>query len=144
MFLRPILFGPTLYIGLILSVLPLLSWAEEGVLSPEMPRHKAPSVMPSSHIELVIENDHGRFDLSSYLYYLEDPNREYYIEAISDPLNETAFKHNTDKVLSFGYVDSVYWLKLKLFNATENTPGWLIEITGLGRSIDQVEIFYSR
>ncbi|MCG8316109.1 MAG: hypothetical protein MI976_23090 [Pseudomonadales bacterium] len=97
--------------------------------------------MPSSHIELVIENDHGRFDLSSYLYYLEDPNREYYIEAISDPLNETAFKHNTDKVLSFGYVDSVYWLKLKLFNATENTPGWLIEITGLGRSIDQVEIF---
>lgn len=117
-------------------------WADSDQQLKAMPSLGAnASAAANLHIPLVIENDRGLFDLGPYLYYLEDPKAEYSIETVSDPDNIGAYQRNKSRVLSFGYVNTVYWLKTKIYNATEHHPGWLVEITGLGRSIDQVEIF---
>lgn len=118
------------------------TWAEDSANGVTMPTINDVVASESPlHIPLMIESDTGRFDLGPYLYYLEDPNQEYYIEAVADPANAAAFSRNTQNVLSFGYVDTVYWLKLVIHNLTERQPNWLIELTGMGRSIDQIEIF---
>ncbi|MCG8667771.1 MAG: hypothetical protein MI867_00025 [Pseudomonadales bacterium] len=96
---------------------------------------------PAMQIPFLIDQGKGRFDVAPYLYYFEDPDQRYLIGDVASKAMESHFIRNSQRVLSFGYVNSVYWIKLALSNETEETPGWLIELTGMGRSIDQVQIY---
>ncbi|MDX1693740.1 MAG: 7TM diverse intracellular signaling domain-containing protein [Ketobacteraceae bacterium] len=97
--------------------------------------------LPPARKILEIDSNKGVYDLAPYLYYLEDPGARYSIEMVADPQNSDAFIRNKEDVLGFGYVDSVYWLRTTVSNLTQNQSSWLIELIGMGRSIDQIQIF---
>lgn len=119
----------------------LASAAAEQGETDKMPALSEPVEAPGIHVPLLVEDDRGLYDLGPYLYFVEDPDSSYSIDTVSDPVNQRFFTRNQARVLSFGYVNSVYWLKASINNATQSSPTWLIEITGMGRSIDQIEIF---
>lgn len=105
------------------------------------PASSTDSVVKLQSDVLQIASGTRAIDLGPWLFYLEDPDGKYDIETVAHALNEGAFTRNLNKVLNFGYVDSVYWLRVYLENNTESHAQWLIEMTGMGRSIDRVETF---
>lgn len=128
-------------VALFLFLLIPAGWTDETPSSSTMASLSPKIPDAASASTLQIETGKGVFDLGPYLYYLEDPNGEYGVEQVAHPLNQAAFTRNWAKILSFGYVDSVYWLRADIRNVTEVQTNWLIELIGLGRSIDQIEIF---
>lgn len=97
--------------------LPLLSWAEAA---------------------WQVEEGIGRYEVSSHFEYLEDKTRHWDFEDIRTP-GRVAFSPNVRDTLSFGYVNSVYWLRLTVASRASRDTSWLLELTGLARSIDEID-----
>lgn len=96
--------------------LPMLSWA-------------GPAWQVDEHV--------GRYDVSTYFEYVEDPRQQWDFSAARE--GRIPFSPNTRETLSFGYVNSIYWLRLSVASLTRKDTSWLLELTGLARSIDEID-----
>ncbi len=101
----------------------------------------AQSTKPLHFIPLEISTLTGQYHASPFLYYLEDKDQIWSLEDILSPQQQARFTRNQEHVLSFGYVNSTYWLKIVITNSIDPRSAWLLELGGLGRSIDHIEAF---
>lgn len=113
-------------LGWLLLWLPLLSWAEMSWA--EMSRAATP---------WRVDEAIGRYEVSAQFEFFEDRDQRWTFDAVRD--GKVAFAPNPSDTLSFGYVNSVYWLRLTVSSAAVKDTSWLLELTGLARSIDEID-----
>jgi PAS domain S-box-containing protein len=82
---------------------------------------------PPSQNPLILTDEQGEYPLGLYLEILEDPSGELTIEDISSPAFDSQFSPSQSAVPNFGYTDSVYWVRFRLDNQTQQTNDWLLE-----------------
>ena len=90
---------------------------------------------------LVADEGIGRYDLAAVISYARDDSRDWTIDQLTGGLYNDRFQRNTRDVLSFGYVDAVYWLRFRVASTASIPTRWLVEISGLGRSIDRIDAY---
>ncbi|HVK98794.1 MAG TPA: 7TM diverse intracellular signaling domain-containing protein [Dongiaceae bacterium] len=90
---------------------------------------------------LAVRADEGHYRLTDALSYAHDRKGDWAIEEVARPDTSVVFTPSKDETLAFGYVDAVYWLRLDLVSQERNRTSWVLEIAGLGRSIDEIDLF---
>jgi adenylate cyclase len=79
----------------------------------------------------------GRHDVSAAFEYLEDREQRLDFSAVRG--GHVEFVPNARETLSFGYVNSAYWLRLTVVSRAPRDTSWLLELAGLARSIDSID-----
>ena len=73
---------------------------------------------------LVLQNGHGKHELGLHIEYLEDVEGKLSFEqAAASP----AYAQSQQAVINFGFTNSVYWLRFRLHNPTEQVLSRLLE-----------------
>lgn len=88
---------------------------------------------------LAVDANVGAYELERHIEFVEDDGWAF--ETVLNDQDVLGFHQAQSGALTFGYVDSSYWFRLTLYNASRNTTSWVLELSGLGRSIDQVEAY---
>lgn len=84
----------------------------------------------------------GRYELASTVDYALDADGVHDIESIMAGGDEVGFQHNQWDTLAFGYVNAVYWLRIRVQSEDPVATSWLLEISGLGRAIDEIDAWF--
>lgn len=90
---------------------------------------------------LPISETVGQYWLATHVDYVLDPEGDLGIEDVAHSSSALAFQRNSEDTLAFGYVDAVYWIRIPIQSQDRLTTTWLLEISGLGRAIDEIEAF---
>ncbi len=90
---------------------------------------------------LAVQESAGHYPLATVLSYAEDPTGNWTIEDVAQARTDIVFQPNHEQTLAFGYVNAVYWLRVELTSLDRIRTPWLLEIAGLGRSIDEIDLF---
>ena len=80
----------------------------------------------------------GSYSLSSYAEYVKDKGWRF--EDFRSVEKHLTFERQQGD-LSFGYVDSAYWLRIRIANQEHFVSHWILEISGLGRAIDRIDAY---
>lgn len=84
-----------------------------------------------------VDESVGRYEVSSSFEYLEDREQRLDFSAVQE--GRVTFTPNGRETLSFGYVNSAYWLRLTVVSQAPRDTSWLLELAGLARSIDSID-----
>ncbi len=76
---------------------------------------------------LILTDEQGEYPLGLHLEILEDPTGALTIEDITSPEYDPQFVPSQAQVPNYGYIDSAYWVRLRLDNQTRQTDYWLLE-----------------
>lgn len=87
---------------------------------------------------LVITPAAGSYFLSNHSEYIED--RGWSFQQLLDQQSSLLFLRQIGD-LSFGYVNAAYWIRFQVANQESIATNWVVEISGLGRAIDQVDAY---
>lgn len=90
---------------------------------------------PPLHLSL----QEGRYPLAPVAEFAPDPSGQ--IDLVAVQQTALAFQPNTKDVLAFGYVDGVYWIRVRVQSQESVASNWLLEISGLGRAIDAISTY---
>lgn len=99
----------------------------------------SPLVAPGHAQQVTAEQ--GRYWLAAAVEYAHDPEGNWSPGDVTAPGVASLFQRNRQDILSFGYVDAVYWLRIAVVSTDRDTSPWLLEISGLGRAIDEIDVF---
>jgi class 3 adenylate cyclase len=103
-----------------------------------LPLLLAGRVVPAATFE--VSEGEGRFDVSGHFQHALDPSGELTFTDIRDGRGPV-FSAPTGSTLAFGYVDATYWLRIDLASGDDHETAWLLELTGLARSIDEIDAY---
>lgn len=87
---------------------------------------------------LRVTQSQGQYQLASVVDFVLDSDGTLDLDAVQAGQG-LSFQHNPDDTLAFGYVNAVYWLRIRLYAQEQNTSTWLLEVSGLGRAIDEMD-----
>ncbi|MAR92701.1 MAG: hypothetical protein CML06_17730 [Pseudomonadales bacterium] len=107
------------------------AWADSAVAETEVTETEVPP--------LVLGPQQAVYSLDQHVSYIADQGwsfRELQRQADSLP-----FIRSQPGRLSFGYVDSAYWLRVRLGNGFERDTRWVLELAGLSRAVDRIEAY---
>lgn len=90
---------------------------------------------------LTVGNDAGRYWLGGHVAYALDRQGDWTLTDVMGADAASQFVASPDEVLAFGYVDAVYWLRFDVVTSLAATAPWWLEIGGLGRSIDEIDVY---
>lgn len=111
-----------LLLSLILLVaVPGVLWASSGESS-----------LPVSQVQ-------GRYGLASVVDFAQDQAGNADIDTVMALGDAFGFRRNMAETLAFGYVDAVYWIRIRLQSTDRDNTRWLLELSGLGRAIDEID-----
>lgn len=99
------------------------------------------SVQAQSPLPMTVSNDAGRYWLGGHVSYALDRQGDWTLTDVMGPEVASQFVASPDEVLAFGYVDAVYWLRFDVVTSLVATAPWWLEIGGLGRSIDEIDVY---
>ena len=91
---------------------------------------------------LPVQSITGQYSLASVVSYARDDGGDWSIDDLRAGRYQDRFHHNGRDGLSFGYVDAVYWLQFDVLSEDSIPTQWLVEISGLGRSIDEIDAYF--
>jgi len=77
---------------------------------------------------VVLTEDKGEYPLGLYLEILEDKEGKLTIEDVQKPEMEKLWVRSDKEVPSFGYSESVFWLRFKIENKLKSKEDWLLDI----------------
>src|SRR5690606_40411725 len=63
---------------------------------------------------VTVPPDTKQLALGPYLEYLEDAAATYQIDNLTQPGSRLSWQRSNQKILNFGYTDSVYWTRVSL------------------------------
>jgi len=90
---------------------------------------------------LFVSDQPGRYWLAAQVEYLLDQRQDLSLsDVMAAPLADR-FEPNPHATLAFGYVDAVYWLRLRVRSLDDGATSWLLDIAGLGRAIDEIDVY---
>src|SRR5690606_2122015 len=90
---------------------------------------------------LFVSDQPGRYWLAAQVEYLLDQQQDLSLsDVMAAPLADR-FEPNPHATLAFGYVDAVYWLRLRVRSLDDGATSWLLDIAGLGRAIDEIDVY---
>lgn len=90
---------------------------------------------------LTVSEEVGHYPLATHLAYVHDSRGEWTIADLVRPDSGILFQPNQEETLAFGYVDAVYWLRLDVNSTDRIRTAWVLEIAGLGRAIDEIDLY---
>jgi PAS domain S-box-containing protein len=76
---------------------------------------------------VILTDEQGEYPLGLYLEILEDPSRQLTIEQLSSSDYDDQFVPSQEKVPNFGYTNSVYWVRFRLKDETQQQ--WRLEMS---------------
>lgn len=88
---------------------------------------------------LPVSHAHGRYGLASVVDYALDREGTADIATVMALGDAFGFQRNQAETLAFGYVDAVYWIRIRLQSTDADSSAWLLELSGLGRAIDEID-----
>ncbi len=89
----------------------------------------AQSADPGSPPPLILTDEQEEYPLGLHLELLEDPGGELTIEEVSSPEFDSQIYHPARRQCrTIGFTDSVYWVRLRLDNETQQIDEWLLEV----------------
>lgn len=88
---------------------------------------------------LPVSHAHGRYGLASVVDYALDREGSADIATVMALGDAFGFQRNQAETLAFGYVDAVYWIRIRLQSTDADSSAWLLELSGLGRAIDEID-----
>lgn len=88
---------------------------------------------------LPVSKAQGMYKLSATVEYALDEDGHPDLASMLADDSDIHFQRNQESTLTFGYVNAVYWLRIRLHSQDRIGDSWLLEVSGLGRSIDQID-----
>jgi len=100
-----------------------------------------PVIIASSPVQPVIQikDEFNSYDLSKYLFFLEDKDNNLTIEQVNGVNFSQQFRESEHNPPSFGYTSSTYWGRLELQNITTQPIPLLLSLEYL--QIDHIAIY---
>ncbi|MFE8073317.1 response regulator [Marinobacteraceae bacterium S3BR75-40.1] len=95
------------------------------------------------HTAIVLQDAVDHYDLTSCLWYLEDPSHELTIDDIRSDAYRDRFKEHGAGVLNFGYTESAYWIRFQMRYAGDHPiQSWFLEL--ILPLTDEAELFLAQ
>lgn len=88
---------------------------------------------------LSVSQREGKYELAATVEYAVDVDGRHDLSSVLAEDSDLQFQRNQTHTLAFGYVNAVYWLRIRLLSEDSMVEPWLLEVSGLGRSIDQLD-----
>jgi len=82
---------------------------------------------PPTQEPLILTDEQGKYPLGGYVDILEDPSGELTIDEVTSPEYAARFEPSQEAVPNYGFTESVFWLRLRLYNETSLIDQWLLE-----------------
>lgn len=97
------------------------------------------SLQANDNSLLQLSNSVGKFELSPYVYILEDPKHVLSIQDVASKAYEDKFIKNNDMTPNMGFTDSVVWVKIKIKNLDTFDSRWILQVAF--PLIDNIQLF---
>ena len=81
----------------------------------------------SSPPPVILTDGQDRYPLGLHLELLEDKEKRWTIEDVTSPDLAGRFRPSQEEVPVFGFIDSAYWVRLRVRNNTGATTDWRVE-----------------
>ena len=78
---------------------------------------------------IILTDEQGEYPLGLHLEILEDPTGELTIEEVTSPEYAEQFLPSEHEVPNFGFTDSVYWVRFRATNNTQQQKRWRLEMS---------------
>ncbi|WP_158289367.1 sensor domain-containing diguanylate cyclase [Paenibacillus flagellatus] len=91
--------------------------------------------------DMTLADSRIAYDASRYIELLEDRDGSLTIDRMADPDVATRFVRNDGRVPSYGYSNSVYWVRLSLRNESEQRE-WLLNVHQ--PPMDKIDLYVAR
>ena len=75
---------------------------------------------------LVLNQDHEKYSLGTYLEILRDSSGELTIQDVTSAAYQSQFVPSQVEIPNFGYQDAPYWVRFRVQNQTESSSDWVL------------------
>ena len=106
----------------------LLAYAGSKRQSLDLPAAPAQSGDADALQPVTLTDEQGEYPLGLHLEILEDPGGALTIDDVSSPAYEAQFAPSQVEAPTYGFTDSVYWVRFRLDNQTRLATEWLLEV----------------
>ncbi|MFO8048734.1 MAG: 7TM-DISM domain-containing protein, partial [Desulfosudaceae bacterium] len=80
---------------------------------------------------VTLTDSRSEYDLTRHMAYLEDPSGELTIDEVASPAHADRFTDSRFRTPSFGFTDSVYWVRFKAINRAGPDIQWRLVLERL-------------
>ena len=88
---------------------------------------------------IVLTHEQGYYPLGLNIELLEDSTGKLTIEQVSSPKYNSRFTQSQETIPNLGFTNSVYWVRLTVFNATEKNTDWRLKLDEL--TLSSIELY---
>src|SRR5690606_31650520 len=91
---------------------------------------------------VTVPPDTKQLALGPYLEYLEDAAATYQIDNLTQPGSRLSWQRSNQKILNFGYTDSVYWTRVSLSQSGTQPQRYWLEVAY--PALDGIQLYIIR
>ena len=88
---------------------------------------------------ILLSDEQGNYPLGKQLEILEDKNGQLTLAEVTSTEISPKFVKSEDEIPSFGFTNSVYWVRFQLQNTSHEVETWLLEMSY--PSMDLIELY---